>query len=144
VRSPYLVKILRLIEDYGLKQNVSLTGALPFDDLRKLYVACDVFVLPSLTEAAPTASLEAMACGKPVIGTKVGGIPMQIKDGQSGFLVDPEDEKRLAERIKHLIDNPSKAKEMGAYGRRLTEEQFSSGKIAERLLQVYQLVRGGF
>lgn len=137
-RSPYLAKILRLIEDYGLKQNVSLTGALSFDDLRKLYVACDIFVLPSLTEAAPTASLEAMAGGKPVIGTKVGGIPMQIKDGQSGFLIDPADERQLAERIKHLVDNPSKAKKMGAYGRRLAEEEFSSDRIAKRLLQVYQ------
>lgn len=137
-RSPYLVKILRLIEDYYLKQNVSLTGALPFDDLRRLYLACDMFVLPSLTEAAPTASLEAMAGGKPVIGTKVGGIPMQIQDGKSGFLVDPEDERQLAEKIKYLINNPSKAQEMGAYGRKLTEEEFSSGRIAERLLQVYQ------
>ncbi len=137
-RSPYLAKITRLIEDYGLQQNVKLTGALPFDDLRKLYVACDIFVLPSLAEAMPTALLEAMASGKPVIGTKVGGIPMQVKDGQSGFLIDPADEKQLAERIKYLIDNQTEAKEMGAYGRRLAEEEFNWSKIAERTLQVYQ------
>jgi glycosyltransferase involved in cell wall biosynthesis len=137
-RSPYLSKVVKLIEDYGLKQNVRLTGALPLDDLRKLYVACDIFVLPSLTEAMPTASLEAMASGKPVIGTKVGGIPMQIKDGQSGFLIDPEDERQLAERIKYLIDSPSIAKEMGAYGRKLAEEKFDWAIIAERLLQVYR------
>ena len=136
--SPYLAKVVKLIEDYGLKQNVRLTGALPLDDLRKLYVACDIFVLPSLTEAMPTASLEAMASGKPVIATKVGGIPMQIQDGQSGFLIDPADERQLAERIKYLIDNPSKAKDMGAYGRKLAEEKFDWAIIAERLLQVYQ------
>ena len=137
-RSPYLAKVVKLIEDYGLEQNVRLTGALPLDDLRKLHVACDIFVLPSLTEAMPTASLEAMASGKPVIGTKVGGIPMQIQDGKSGFLIDPADERQLAERIKHLIDNPSKAKEMGAYGRKIAEEKFDWAIIAERLLQVYQ------
>jgi glycosyltransferase involved in cell wall biosynthesis len=115
-----------------------LTGALPLDDLRKLYVVCDIFVLPSLTEAMPTAPLEAMASGKPVIGTKVGGIPMQIQDGKSGFLIDSEDERQLAERIKHLIDNPSKAKGMGAYGRKLAEEKFDWAIIAEKLLQVYQ------
>jgi D-inositol-3-phosphate glycosyltransferase len=137
-RSPYLAKVVKFIEDYGLKQNVRLTGALPIDDLRKLYVACDIFVLPSLTEAMPTASLEAMASGKPVIGTKVGGILMQIQDGKSGFLVDPADGRQLAEKIKYLIDNPSKAKEMGAYGRKLAEEKFDWAIIAERLLQVYQ------
>jgi len=136
-RSPYLAKVANLIEDYGLKQNVRLTGALPIEDLRKLHAACDIFVLPSLTEAMPTASLEAMASGKPVIGTKIGGIPMQIVDGQSGFLIDSADEKQLAEKIKYLIDNPSKAREMGAYGRKRAKEQFDWAIIAERLLQVY-------
>ena len=137
-RSPYLAKITRLIEDYGLQQNVKLTGALPLNDLRKLYAACDIFVLPSLAEAMPTAPLEAMASGRPVIGTRVGGIPMQVNNGQSGFLIDPADEKQLAERIKYLIDNPAEAKEMGAYGRRLAEEEFNWSKIAERTLQAYQ------
>ena len=73
--SSYLAKIIRLIEDYGLRQNVTLTGAVPLDSLRMLYAVCDMFVLPSLTEAMPTAPLEAMVSGKPVIGTRVGGIP---------------------------------------------------------------------
>jgi len=138
VRSPYLDMILRLIEDYGLEQNVILTGAVPFDDLRRLYAACDIFVVPSVVDLGPRVQLEAMASGKPVVGTKVGTMPLWIKDGKSGFLVDPADERQLAEKIKYLIDNPSEAKGMGAYGRRLVEEQFSSEKVAERLLEVYQ------
>lgn len=136
-RSPYLDRVTHLIEDYGLQQEVKLTGTVPLDDLRKLYVACDIFVLPSLTEAAPQAPVEAMASGKPVIGTKVGSMPTQIKDGQSGFLIDPADERQLAEKIKHLIDNPDEAKRMGAYGRKLAEEEFDWSKITERLLHVY-------
>ena len=95
-------------------------------------------MVPSITDLGPRVQLEAMASGKPVVGTKVGTMPVWIKNGQNGFLVDPEDERQLAARIKYLIDNPSEAKEMGAYGRKLTEEQFSSDMIAERLLQVYQ------
>lgn len=137
-RSPYLDKVKRLIEDYRLQQNMKLTGAIPLDDLSKLYAACDIFVLPSLTEAMPTAPLEAMASGKPVIGTRVGGIPTEVKDGQSGFLIDPADERQLAEKIKYFIDNPAERKKMGAYGRRLAEEKFDWSKITEKLLQVYK------
>ncbi len=137
-RSPYLDRVMHLIEDYGLQKEVKLTGAVPLDDLRKLYVACDIFVLPSLTEAAPQALVEAMASGKPVIGTKVGAVPMQIKDRQSGFLINPADERQLAERIKYLIDKPNEAKRMGDYGRKLAEEEFGWSKIAEKLLQVYK------
>jgi D-inositol-3-phosphate glycosyltransferase len=136
--SPYLFMILRLIEDGGLEQNVILTGAVPFDDLRRLYVACDIFVVPSVVDLGPRVQLEAMASGKPVVGTKVGTMPVWIKDGKSGFLVDPADERQLADKIRYLIDNPSVAKEMGAYGRWIVEEQFSSEKITARLLQVYQ------
>ncbi len=141
IQTEYLTRVLGLIESYGLNQNIKLTGPIPVDDLRKLYVACNVFVLPSLADLSPRAIPEAMACGKPVIASKVGGIPALVEDGQSGFLVDPMDERQLAEKIKYFIDNPAKAKKMGAYGRRLAEERFSSGKIAERLLQVYQLDR---
>lgn len=139
VQTEYLTRILGLIASYGLNQNVKLTGAVAFDDLRKLYVACDIFVLPSLADLAPRVIPEVMACGKPVIASKVGGIPALVEDGRSGFLVEPMDERQLAEKIKYFIDNPAKAVEMEAYGRRLAEEKFSSSKIAERLLEVYQL-----
>lgn len=148
--SSYLAKIMRRIEDYGLRQNVTLTGLVPFDDLRRLYAACDIFVLPSLTEAMPTAPLEAMASGRPVIGTRVGGVPAEVKDGQTGFLIDAADERQLAERIMYFIDNPEDARMMGACGRKLAEEEFSVVKLTERLLQVYQSVlphasrEGGF
>ena len=75
-RSPYLAKILRLIEDYGLGQQVKLAGTLPLEDLRRLYAACDVFVVPSIADLGPRVQLEAMASGKPVVGTKVGTMPV--------------------------------------------------------------------
>lgn len=137
-QSPYLQKINGLIQNYGLSESVRLTGPLPLDDLRKLYAACDIFVLPSLTEAMPTAVLEAMASGKAVIATKVGGIPRQIKPGENGILINPGDEKELAEAIEYLINNPEERERMGRMGREIAEDEFSSDKIAERLIRVYQ------
>ena len=136
-RSPYLDRVTHLIEDYRLQQGVKLTGAVSLDDLRKLYATCDIFVLPSLTEAAPQAPVEAMASGKPVIGTNVGSMPMQIKDEQSGFLINPADERQLAEKIKYLIDNPDERKRMGAYGRKLAEEEFDWEHITYKLVRIY-------
>ena len=131
-------EMLTYIRHHQLEKNIILTGALPLEEVRALYSACDIFVLPSLGESGPIVTLEAMASGKPVIATKMGDTPHQIRDGWNGFLVDPGDEWQLAERIKCLIDNPEKREIMALNGRRYAEEEFNWGKVAERLLAVYQ------
>jgi glycosyltransferase involved in cell wall biosynthesis len=130
--------IRNYIKQHQLEKNVILTGSLPLEEVRVLYAASDIFVLPSLAEGDPLVTLEAMASGKPVIGTKVGGIPHHIRDGWNGFLIDPANEQQLADRIKYLIDNPEERKSMGANSRKYAEEEFDWSKVAERLLQVYQ------
>jgi len=131
-------EMLNYIRHHQLDKNVILTGPLPLEEVRALYVASDVFVLPSLAEGDPLVTLEAMASGKPVIGTKVGGIPNQIRDGWNGFLIDPGNEQQLAEKIAYLIDNRDDRRRMGENSRRYAEEEFNWGKVAERLLAVYQ------
>jgi glycosyltransferase involved in cell wall biosynthesis len=135
--SPYYNKVLGLIEEYGLQQNLKLTGRISLDDLIRLYRAADMFVLPSVAEMAPTVIREAMACAKPVIGTKVGNIPELITDGLNGFLVEPGSEKQLARKIIYLADNPAEAKKLGINGRKVIEER-SWEKTAEKLLLVYE------
>ena len=134
----YYDKVLRLIRDYELEQNVKLIGSVCDDDLSKLYRICHIFVLPSLVEATPQVTLQAMASGKPVIGTKVGGILEQIRNGCNGFLIPPANEQELAEKIKYLMDNPEEAETMGANGRRVAQEEFDWMKITEKLLKIYQ------
>jgi len=130
-------EILSLIGQHQLEKYVVLTGSLPLEEVRMLYVAADIFVLPSFAEGDPLVTLEAMASGKPVIATKVGGIPRQVRDGWNGFLIDPADERQLAEKIKYLIDNPDERERMGLNSRRYAEEEFDWKKVAEKLLLVY-------
>ena len=130
-------EMLGYIKRHQLDRNIVLTGSLPLEEVRALYAASDIFVLPSLAEGDPLVTLEAMASGKPVIGTRVGGIPHHIHDGWNGFLIDPANEQQLADKIKYLIDNPEERKSMGANSRKYAEEQFDWKKVAERLLKVY-------
>ena len=101
----------------------------------------DIFVLPSLSEGIPMALLEAMALGKPVVATAVGGVPEVIQDGVTGMLVEPDDERALADaclQLRSLIANgPSTA---GARGRRLVEERFSHEGSGRALLAAYRSV----
>ena len=131
-------EILSFVRHHQLEKNIILTGPLPLQEVRSLYAACDIFVLPSLAEGDPLVTLEAMASGKPVIGTKVGGITHQVRDGWNGFLVDPANEQQLADKIAYLIDNPDDRRRMGENSRRCAEEEFDWRMVAERLSSVYQ------
>ena len=131
-------EMLDYIDCHHLRNNVVFTGALSNEDVRSLYLACDVFVLPSLVEANPLVILEAMASGKPIVATKIGSIPDEIRDGWNGFLVDPGDEQQLADKIKYLAENPDERQRMGANSRKFAEEEFDWRIITETLTQVYQ------
>ncbi len=139
----YLDVICKFIEDCKLDENVKMISEfLSHDDLKKLYIVSDIYVLPSLEEPCPTCLLEPLACGKPLVGTSVGGIVTMIRDGWNGFLVESANEKQLADKIKYLIDHPEKWSEMGRNSRKLAEEEFDWKKITERYLKVYEEVKG--
>jgi len=134
----YANKVMKYAKLRNLK--VRFTGFVPYEDLKALYFACDIFVLPSLEEGFGMVLTDALASGKPVIGTNVGGIPMQIRDGWNGFLVDPTNEKQLAEKIKYLIENEEERIKIGKNSRKLAREEFDWEKIAGRYLKVYEEV----
>jgi len=137
VHSPYSEELLNLIRDLELEKDVHLIGSLPREDLRKLYVACDIFVLPSLMEASPLVISEAMASGKPVIATGIGSTSLQIKDGWNGFIVKPGNEKQLAEKMKYLLENLMEIERMGRNSREYAMKEFSWERMIERLLNAY-------
>jgi glycosyltransferase involved in cell wall biosynthesis len=130
----------RLAIDLGIKEKTIFTGKIPQSEVPHYYAMSDIVVVPSLQEAFGLIVSEALACGKPVIGTKVGGIPDQIIDGYNGFLVKPKDPKEIAEKILWLLEHSDKAKQMGMNGRRIVEEKFDVEKRIDRIIEVYERV----
>ena len=137
----FVEKIKKYIERNKLTENVVFTGFLPYGDLKALYLLSDIFVYPLLGYGGVAICiLEAMAAGLPIIATNVGGLSMQVKNGWNGFLVEPRNEKQLADRMRYLVENDEIRKEMGESSRKLVEEEFSWEKIAEKYIKVYEEV----
>ncbi|MEM1583004.1 MAG: glycosyltransferase family 4 protein, partial [Candidatus Bathyarchaeia archaeon] len=120
------------------KDKVIFTGRIPQDEVPYYYSMSDIVVVPSLQEAFGLVVSEAMACGKPVIGTNVGGIPDQIIDGYNGFLVKPRSPEDIAEKIIWLLENQEEAKVMGMRGRKIVEEKFNIERKMDRIIELYK------
>ncbi|MBK8276993.1 MAG: glycosyltransferase [Nitrospira sp.] len=112
------------------------------DDVPTLLQGFDVFVLPSLSEGLPFSALEAMATGKPVVATRVGGTPEVIVDGTTGYLVPPEDSHELAEKILALLCDTSRARLFGQEGIRRVEKAFSLCVMVGQYQQLYRTLLG--
>ena len=111
---------------------------LPRPDLVKLYSGAAVFVCPSVYEPFGLVNLEAMACETAVVASDVGGIPEIVLEGETGFLVPPDDPHQLADRVNRLLRHPEQARQMGIAGRRRVVERFSWRSIAERTVDLYE------
>jgi glycosyltransferase involved in cell wall biosynthesis len=98
----------------------------------------DVFVLPTRGDNLPVSILEAMANALPVVSTRVGGIPEQIEDGATGYLVEPGDVDGLAAAMEKLAADPARREAFGRAGAAKAEREFSSAGVARRLLDVYE------
>ena len=101
------------------------------EDISELIPAFDIACSSSRTENFPLSILEYMACAKPVVATKAGGVPEMIKDGFNGITVDAESPEALAKAIICLIDNKELRKSMGANARKTVEENFTVEKMVE-------------
>ena len=109
------------------------------EELQAIMLETDIFVLPSILEGQPLSLVEAMAFGRPIVATTVGGIPELIHEGENGFLCEPGDSARLAEQIMKLIENPSLRVRMG-HAARLSYEKgpFQPASVCTHALSIYQ------
>lgn len=105
-------------------------------ELADKYKECDIFVAPSRYESFGQIYIEAMASGKPVIGTKVGGIPEVVEDGVNGLLIENENASDLAVKLDLLVGNESLRKKMGLASREIIEKKFSSKVWGDSFLQL--------
>jgi len=107
----YAQRLIEYTNRKGIK--AVFTGFVSHEYLKDLYSACDIFVLPSFEEGFGIVLTEALASGKPLIGSNVGGIPMQVRDSWNGFLIEPGNERQLANKIEYLVENEKERKCMG-------------------------------
>jgi glycosyltransferase involved in cell wall biosynthesis len=127
----------------GLSASVDFLGAVAPGDLAPHYLAADVVVLPSRREGLGLVLVEALFCRRPVIGTRVGGIPDVVADGQTGLLVPPDDPLALAEALARLLHDPALAARLAAAGYEHVRQHFSGQVVAWRMAAVYRQVLDG-
>jgi glycosyltransferase involved in cell wall biosynthesis len=115
-----------------------INAMLPVEEVVQIYSHAAVFVCPSIYEPFGIINLEAMACGTPVVASRVGGIPEVVLDGETGWLVEPGDSGALARALRTALADPQRARRMGEAGRRRVEAHFSWDRIAALTMDVYQ------
>ena len=133
-------KIRRLSRKLKVSKRVIFTGKITNEELPQYYSAADIFVMTSVYDNFPNSILEAMSCELPIVATKVGGIPMQVKDGENGFLVKSDNIKQFKKAIITLLDNNSLAIEMGKRNRELVKRKYSWSTSAKKLKEIYELI----
>jgi len=118
-------KLKALVRELSLQQQIIFAGHLEQTVLAAYIKASRALILPSLTEGLGRVAIEAQFLGKPVIASRVGGIPEIVSDGETGLLVEPGAESSLAEAMARLLDDDQLAERMGAAGRIAVRDKFS-------------------
>ncbi|MFO7662800.1 MAG: glycosyltransferase [Chloroflexota bacterium] len=136
--TPEIGALQDLGQELGIADRLIFTGARPPEELYRYYCAGNVSVSTPWYEPFGLTPLEAMACGRPVIGSAVGGIAYTIQDEVTGYHVPPRDPEALADRLQCLMSNDSLQRQMGHAARRRVEQEFTWPTVARRTLALYQ------
>jgi len=138
-RTDYSEHLERLIQAFPAEQQARIVMVSEFSDQEKvdLFAACDVFVLPSSHEAFGIVFAEAWACGKPVIGSRIGAVPAVIDDGVDGLLVRYDDAGDLGRAINALLGDPGRRARMGQAGRAKVLKNYTWDIITGRFRDLY-------
>lgn len=136
---PDLERLERQAADQGLT-NIEFLGAKWGDELERLIADARFLIVPSLWhENYPYVIIEAFAKGKPVIGSRRGGIPELITDGETGLLFEPDDPTELATKIRFLSKNEDIARRMGKNAKAYADEHFTHEQFLTELMQAYEV-----
>lgn len=135
---PDAPQVLRMAEDMGLKNRTIFLGAQ--DSVETILCKADLFLLPSASEAFGLAALEALACGVPVVGSIVGGLPELIKDGEVGYLEPIGDYQAMARRSLEILSDRQLHQKMAQNARKLAVEKFDTKDIVQQYYDFYEEV----
>jgi glycosyltransferase involved in cell wall biosynthesis len=138
----YLEKLYSLIDKYNLKKDIVLLE--DFEYVQMIYSVLDIFLMTSISEGTPLVILEAMAMEIPVIAPNVGGISEQISNGETGFIVPPNDIDATLASLQVLVNSPDLRREMGKMGRERVSSLFSLEKCVQMHQDLYsEMVKHG-
>ncbi len=136
-KSQELNRLRGIAESEGVSERVLFAGQCSRSEIRKYYAACDVFVTVPWYEPFGITPLEAMACGRPVIGSKVGGIQSTVRDGITGFHVPPKNPVAIAGRLLELYEQPELVSQLGLNALQWVRSKYTWRSITEQLAEVY-------
>ena len=135
------IERLHAIADQAeITDHIQFVGRKGREVLRYYYSAADVFITTPWYEPFGITPIEAMACGTPVIGSNVGGIKFSVADGETGYLVAPNDPDAIAHRLQHLYDHPALLKTLSRQAVRRANDQFTWQKVADAVANLYETV----
>ncbi len=132
-----------LAASIGISEQVRLPGRISWDDVPAFLAMGDIFALPSVRDAAgnvdglPTVLLEAMALGKPVVATRIGGVPLVIEEDVNGILCPPGDTNALEQAIARLVENPAMQQQLSREARSAVEKRFNWRKVARQFAELF-------
>jgi glycosyltransferase involved in cell wall biosynthesis len=132
---PFRTEWEELAQQLGIGPRTRFLGER--SDITSVLAALDVVVSPSRTESLSNAILEAMAAGRPVVATQVGGNPELVRDCETGLLVAPEDERALAKALETMLASPNLAREWGENARRIAHENYTVDHALQLFEQLY-------
>jgi glycosyltransferase involved in cell wall biosynthesis len=113
------------------------------EEVAPYYAAFDAMILPSGNEGTPVSAIEALAGGRPVVATRVGGVPDVVRDGEDGFLVEPGDVEQLAERLALLARDPELRERMGQAGRERVLPRYAVNRLIDDVDKLYRSLLDG-
>lgn len=130
--------------DLGIAKDVLFLGYQ--EEVAPYYAAFDALILPSANEGTPVSVIEALAAAKPVVATRVGGVPDVVREGIDGFLVEPGDTEAMADRLARLAGDPELRRRMGESGRERVRSRYSVDRLLDDVDHFYRTLleqRGG-
>jgi glycosyltransferase involved in cell wall biosynthesis len=126
----------RRAHELGIMRNTLFLGYQ--EDVAPFYAAFDAMILPSGNEGTPVSAIEALAAGRPVVATRVGGVPDVVRDGEDGFLVDTGDVDTLADRLVQLAEDSDLRRAMGEAGRSRVLARYSVERLVDDVDRLYR------
>lgn len=135
---PLNAHLRALAHGLGIAAAITWHGWLSRSALREVYRSADCLVNPSLYEGMPNVVLEAMACGKPIIASRVAGNDAVVQEGVTGFLFSLDEPATLHESLQILLSDPNRAAQMGRHGREWAERNFSWSRVAAAYVQLFE------